>query len=85
MRTAAEECSFKQSMIAQTTPPEVIYWDWKGSIDIDHLNDALKSGFDGKNLPRIYNVDTGQDCYGVVVSSGVMTPENMITNAKVTS
>ena len=61
----------------KTTPPEVIYWDWKGSIDIDHLNDALKSVFDGKNLPLIYNVDTGQDCYGVVVSSGVMTPDQI--------
>jgi hypothetical protein len=67
-------------MLTETTPPlrhEVIMWDWKERIDLDHLNDAIKKVFDGHSAPRIHQVDTGQDCFAIIVASTEMTQEQV--------
>jgi hypothetical protein len=56
---------------------EIITWDWKEQIDPEHLSEAIKKVYDGKNCPRIYEVDTGQDCYAIVVASSEMTEEQV--------
>lgn len=56
---------------------EIVMWDWKERIDLDHLNDAIKNVFDGQNAPRIHQVDTGQDCHAIVVASTELSPEQV--------
>ena len=58
-----------------TPKHQVIMWDWRDRIDLDELNDAIRDVFDGKSAPRIHQVDTGQDCYAIVVASVEMTQE----------
>lgn len=68
-----------ETKTAGTTRHEVLMWDWKDSVDVEQLNDAIKAVFDGKNAPRVYSVDTGQDCYAIVVASTEMTQEQVQT------
>jgi hypothetical protein len=70
-------CYDKSKTTQSVAKHEVIMWDWRERIDLDHLNDAIKNVFDGCNAPRIHQVDTGQDCYAIVVGSADMTKEQV--------
>lgn len=67
----------KPETTVTATKHEVIMWDWRERIDLDHLNDAIKNVFDGQNAPCIHQVDTGQDCYAIVVASAEMTRDQV--------
>jgi hypothetical protein len=56
---------------------EVLFRDWKEQVDAADLDEAIQRVFDGRNAPRLYDADTGQDAYAIVVSSTAMTPEQV--------
>jgi hypothetical protein len=49
-----------------------ILWDWKGSPNLEKVNDFLREVYNGKNAPSIVEVTTGGDSGTAVVCSGVI-------------
>lgn len=56
---------------------EVLFRDWKEQVLAEDIDQAIHRVFDGKNAPRLYDVDTGQDAYAIVVSSTAMTADQV--------
>lgn len=56
---------------------EILFRDWKEQAEAGHIDEAVQRVFDGRNAPRLYDADTGQDAYAIVVSSTAMTPEQV--------
>lgn len=53
-------------------------WDWKESLNISGLNEALAKVYDGKHVPCVVEVpDTGMDSYFAAVSSEPIGGEAM--------
>jgi len=57
---------------------EIMTWDWKQQIDLEELNDAVETVFNGTDRPFIVRIDTQEDQYGIVVC------EKQITEAEAT-
>lgn len=55
----------------------ILTWDWKQSVDVSQLQQALIRVFDGTNCPRVYDIDTASDEYGMLVSAKPLTPEQV--------
>jgi len=54
----------------------VILWDWKESVDIADLNEAIAKVYDGTHAPSVTEVpDTGGDHYACIIASESMTAE----------
>lgn len=56
---------------------EVLFRDWKEQVDADEIDQAIQLVFDGRHAPHLYDADTGQDAYAIVVSALPMTPEQV--------
>ena len=53
---------------------ELLTWDWKEQLDIDAVHAAMKSVFNGHNIPDVNMVpDTGGDEYALLVSSEALS------------
>ena len=51
----------------------IIEWDWKGSINVEDLNNAINK--DWETRPKVFEIDTGEDCYAIVMGESTMTQE----------
>jgi hypothetical protein len=56
---------------------EILFRDWKDQADAQEIDEAIQRVSDGQNAPRIYDTDTGQDAYAIIVSAAPMTPEQV--------
>ena len=56
---------------------EVLFRDWKEQVDAEEIDQAIQRVFNGRDAPRLYDADTGQDAYAIVVSALPMTPEQV--------
>lgn len=53
---------------------EVLMWDWRESVDVDELAQAV--GRLSRGMLRIHTVETGTDANGIVITNNsAMTPE----------